>query len=665
MLILLVTLTIVLCIAVRRAGAQLQCVANGHVCQPDTPGDCGNDNSCCSLDDNTCCDWSQTDCSSTPPEDVCCPCDGPTIYPANDNSAFTPITSVNDDDYRGTHPRGLYIDGQGFKSNTIPTDHKNAGLDLGKHIIPRQSTGAASSDGFIGVLAIGFSNPALEFQDFIDDIIVDDPDAGVNDRLVFVNGARSTMTLLKWAAEDFDLEDDDDPWGFIFEIALDAGKAPGQTSGTTPLAANQVQVLWMKQAISGPLAFCDEAQGVCDGCDENDNAQAACDLCGDANDNTTNTNESGCNFPNWVYGEDGEVEQIKKVIEIARTLFPNLRQVYISNRTYAGHANGTLSVCGRLSPEPWAFENSFTVQELVRLYAFEQSLSPVPWIDWGPELWANGLKENAVQLFYEDDHLDWPCFRICAEGLHPSRDEDVDTGAGEDSGQTKVGELLNAYWLAHDVSNQWYHKHPRIVSSNPANGTIDRLEDFDGETGADEQGTDEVVIKFSDEVREAGTTDTDCDGNTDCFSVTSTCQQLGTPCTTANSLPAVTGVVKDGSDATKYTVTLSKQIVPGHWTTIIANVEDLSGNAIRIDPLDRIDLGFLPGDADGNKTTNATDKTHLQCIVDDLCSPELPARHDQDRDSDVDTDDVTRLQQLLDGHNTTMAWEDVELPDRP
>ena len=87
--------------------------------------------------------------------------------------------------------------------------------------------------------------------------------------------------------------------------------------------------------------------------------------------------------------------------------------------------------------------------------------------------------------------------------------------------------------------------------------------------------------------------------------------------------------------------------------------------SIRIDPLDRIDLGFLPGDANANEVTNATDKTRLQCIVDDLCSPEIPSQHDQDRDSDVDTDDVTRLQQLLDGHNTTMAWEDVELPDRP
>jgi len=73
----------------------------------------------------------------------------------------------------------------------------------------------------------------------------------------------------------------------------------------------------------------------------------------------------------------------------------------------------------------------------------------------------------------------------------------------------------------------------------------------------------------------------------------------------------------------------------------------------------------LPADADASGLSELPDKSHLQCIVDTTCSPEILVRHDQDRDGNVDTADVTRITELLNGTNTTQAWVNVSLPGRP
>jgi hypothetical protein len=80
--------------------------------------------------------------------------------------------------------------------------------------------------------------------------------------------------------------------------------------------------------------------------------------------------------------------------------YPNLKQVFITSRTYGGYANGTAHGC--LSPEPYAFESGFAVQKLiVAQIKYQQqpggdghsgSVGPndAPWINWGPYLWTNG-----------------------------------------------------------------------------------------------------------------------------------------------------------------------------------------------------------------------------------------------------------------------------------
>ena len=149
-----------------------------------------------------------------------------------------------------------------------------------------------------------------------------------------------------------------------------------------------------------------------------------------------------------------------------------------------------------------------------------------------------------------------------------------------------------------------------------------------------------------------------------CFTVTSTCSDPDPACVN-DVLPTVSTVVKDGVDPKKYTITLDKQIVPGHWTTLIAAVEDLEGHSIRTDPFDRLDLAFLPGDADANQTVNIADYTRIDDVITLSYSPADNALHDQNRDSSITTADKTREQALLNGTKTTRAWDGYTLPARP
>ena len=168
------------------------------------------------------------------------------------------------------------------------------------------------------------------------------------------------------------------------------------------------------------------------------------------------------------------------------------------------------------------------------------------------------------------------------------------------------------------------------------------------------------MLIFNAEVQKPGGGSVD----TSCFTVTSTCSDPDPACVN-NVLPTVSTVVKDSVDPKKYTITFDKQIVPGHWTTLIAAVEDLNGYAIRTDPFDRLDLAFLPGDDDANNTVNIADYTRIDDVITASYSPADNSLHDQDRDGNITTPDKTREQALLSGTKTTRAWDGYTLPVRP
>jgi hypothetical protein len=131
-------------------------------------------------------------------------------------------------------------------------------------------------------------------------------------------------------------------------------------------------------------------------------------------------------------------EDTIKVLQQARTRFPNLRIAYLGSRIWAGNARSNLN------PEPYAYESAFAVRHLVqRQMAGEEALSPgkAPLLLWGPYLWAEGEKGRKF------DGLVWKPGDFNADGVHPS-----------DSGREKVARLLLEFFATDPMAKLWFSR---------------------------------------------------------------------------------------------------------------------------------------------------------------------------------------------------------------
>ena len=122
--------------------------------------------------------------------------------------------------------------------------------------------------------------------------------------------------------------------------------------------------------------------------------------------------------------------------------FPNLKITYLSSRTYAGYATSPLN------PEPFAYEGGFSVKWLIADQLagkpelnYDAAKGPVraPWLEWGPYVWADGVKPNKDGLSYSvDDYVE-------ADRTHPS-----------ESGRMKVATRLMAFLKNDSTSKSWF-----------------------------------------------------------------------------------------------------------------------------------------------------------------------------------------------------------------
>ena len=71
------------------------------------------------------------------------------------------------------------------------------------------------------------------------------------------------------------------------------------------------------------------------------------------------------------------------------------------------------------------------------------TLLVAPWLDWGPDLWADGLNARG------DNGLVWTCQDLGGDGTHPSN-----------SGRTKVGSLLLDFFKTDSLARQWFLANP-------------------------------------------------------------------------------------------------------------------------------------------------------------------------------------------------------------
>jgi uncharacterized protein (TIGR03437 family) len=260
-------------------------------------------------------------------------------------------------------------------SNQRPAAHGAAGLAQAALVRPRDLAGNIDEqNGRLVLLSIGMSNTTQEFSAF-QRLVSSDPER--NPKLVLVDGAQGG-----WSADRI-VADPDDYW-----------KGVEQRIQTARLTDAQIQTAWVKLADMGPtLPFPADARKL----------------------------ES----------------ETQKIIEMAKTRFPNLRLVYLSSRIYAGYATTPLN------PEPYAYQGGFSVKWLIQAQlegdpALDFASGKFPWLSWGPYLWGDGTTLRF-------DGLTWNCSDLAEDGTHPS-----------ESGQIKVATILLDFFKGDATTRPWF-----------------------------------------------------------------------------------------------------------------------------------------------------------------------------------------------------------------
>jgi hypothetical protein len=343
------------------------------------------------------------------------------VAPLNtsDWSALVPITDMTEP-YKG-EDGGLYGGGK----NEPPAEHRAAHLKEAANIVPRDNDGKPSTDGKIGFITIGFSNPSIESADF-KRVADSDPQKASN--VVIVNGCIGGRSAVMWAWDGMDVlpkaeqerldkamdvvgmpkgkrkpaDLEKDTWPTLAKRIADAG-----------LSSQQVQVCWLKHVEANPKPFGE--------------------------------------FPAHARALQADITAI---LNIARHHYPNLRVVYLSSRTFGGWSGRNSG-----SPEPYAYESGFgtrwVVQSQIKGDAqlnFDPARGEVkaPLVLWGPYLWAQGNSPRKL------DGLTWTPNDVRPDRLHPN-----------ESGSRKTTTLLLNFFKTNEATGKWFLKSGEKAQAAP------------------------------------------------------------------------------------------------------------------------------------------------------------------------------------------------------
>lgn len=304
------------------------------------------------------------------------------------NATFnaTPLTELGDGKYKG-YDGGLYGRGR----NEAPKNLAEAARKEAAKVRPLDPDGRPAEDGKIVFISIGMSNTTQEFSEFVK---VAKADSAVSPRVVLIDGAQGGQEASDWASPSGRIRKERgekrNPWD-----VLDARL---KTAGVT---AQQVQVVWMKQARRNPASLGE--------------------------------------FPKHAQELQQNQEEILRML---KARFPNLRLAYLSSRIYAGYA-GT-----PLNPEPYAYESAFANRwSIEKQLAGDADLnwSPskgevkAPLILWGPYLWASGATPRKA------DGLAWKAEDYARDGTHPGT-----------RGREKVAAQLLQFFKTDPTTKSWF-----------------------------------------------------------------------------------------------------------------------------------------------------------------------------------------------------------------
>ncbi len=264
-------------------------------------------------------------------------------------------------------------------TNEAPAAYAAAGERAANAIAPRDQNGRPDENGKIALLSIGMSNTTQEFSAFIG---LSMQDALRDPHVAVVDGAQGGQDAKAWV----------DPNANTWTVVEQRLRAAGITDA-------QVQVIWLKQAQASPTS----------------------------------------DFATYTKSLAG---QLRAIVNDAAKRFPNLRQVFVSPRTYAGYATSGLN------PEPYAYWSGFADRLLVTESVNDPSARP--WIGWGAFLWTDGTRGRS-------DGFTWTCADVqSSDGTHPS-----------DAGRQKVARLLQTFFDSNAFAG-WYRGGSAATASPPA-----------------------------------------------------------------------------------------------------------------------------------------------------------------------------------------------------
>jgi hypothetical protein len=310
------------------------------------------------------------------------------------DSARVPLTDLGTGTYLGFQG-GLYPGGL----NDMPSAHALRGAAAARQIQPLDVNGRADPSGAVVLLSIGMSNTTQEFcaaggngspcepWSFTGQALVDPAVSRTSLRIV--NGAMGGQVAENWDAPD----------------ESNYERIRSQVLAPRGLSEAQVQIVWLKVARRDPSSSLPAV-------------------------------DADAYLMEQAMGND---------VRALKARYPNLRQVFISSRIYAGFATTTLN------PEPYAYETGFAVKWLIESQirqlsgagsdarAGDLSLQAAPWLAWGPYLWARDASAP------RSDGLFWVPQDYQSDGTHPGP-----------SGEEKVGRMLLGFFKTSPFTRCWF-----------------------------------------------------------------------------------------------------------------------------------------------------------------------------------------------------------------
>ena len=330
--------------------------------------------------------------------------------------ASTPLVDfASGQKYLGNFPGQLYTDpSTNVDSNTVPAQHDTAGKNIALQVVPLDASGIPSSAGKIGVVGIGMSN-------WTDELCL----------ALRTQGPCAPGTFLAQAAANSQVNQttlvlvDCAQSGHIAADWIDNSDSSYSTCITERLplwniTRDQVEVVLWKDANPDPSV-----------------SMTSSTTCAYQPLPIPSSNPDVCSYE----------EYLGLMARFLKTPFPNVKQLFVHSRVYAGYATVPLN------PEPFAYEYGFATKWFVNAQIAQDATGKVdpvagdlnyttaPWIAWGPYWWAAGTTpcnncQIPGQIWVQSDYQ--------SDGTHPS-------GAGA----TKVGNNLMDYFLKSPYS-PWF-----------------------------------------------------------------------------------------------------------------------------------------------------------------------------------------------------------------